>query len=880
MQLIDSLAILLGLGVAYAAPQSLTSSPGHRAIIPKWYLQSAEQVPSNVVALSRPGADVSQWDRVGARGTVMAGLIENGVYNDTELFFSDNMKSLTKSYKFQSPWIYRNEFDMDPTPGEFFTLHTHGITSKADIYVNGAQVASSEKQIGSFGGHRYNLTDHLRSGTNCILIRAYPTNYLRDFAMGFVDWNPYPPDNGTGVWRHVEISQTRGVAMSPFRVLTEMSTAGDQATVTLKTDLTSHVMKTSNVTINGSVKGPDGVSAATINQTFTLGPHEEKKASIKVSIKKPHMWWPAGWGKQHLYNVSAEAIVQGVVSDKTSPQLFGIRQVTSHVNEHNDTAFSVNDLPFQVLGAGYSPDIFMRFDMTRMAYIFKYMLEMGLNTIRLEGKPEHSELYELADQMGMMVLSGWECCDKWEGWEYNHDASGVKWGESDYIAAAAAMRHDAEMMQAHPSILGFLLGSDYWPNDRATDVFLNVLGEMDWDTPVIASASKRGYPKALGPSGMKMEGPYDWVPPNYWYGDEAGAAFGFGSELGAGVGTPELRSLKRFMSDDDLDTLWTEPEMGLYHMSNKESWFHTRTIYNEGLFARYGEPRSLEDYIAKCQMADYEATRAQFEAYSTRQNASRPATGTIYWMLSGAWPNLRWQLFDYFMGPMGAYFGTKVGTRVEHVAYDYERESVWLINHSREKKGKRQIMIDLVDVNGKTITKGKVSTHTTPGSSKEIIPVEGLDKIEDLAFLRLVLRDGKKTLSRNVYWLSSKSDVLNWDESNWYYTPVTNYSDLTRLQNLPIAIVKATAKKIKFSGQWTQAEVRLENKSKLPAVFLRMNVAKAGNDVTPVIWSDNYVTLWPREKMVLKVSFAATTNHSIELSGRNIQPNTIEIRGK
>lgn len=121
-----------------------------------------------------------------------------------------------------------------------------------------------------------------------------------------------------------------------------------------------------------------------------------------------------------------------------------------------------------------------------------------------------------------------------------------------------------------------------------------------------------------------MDGPYDWVPPVYWYGDEKGAAFGFGSKLGAGVGTPELGSLMKFMSPDDMETLWTEPDAGLYHMSNDGSPFHDQSIYNKGPYARYGEPSSIEDYIAKCQMADYEATRAQFEAYSTRQNASRP----------------------------------------------------------------------------------------------------------------------------------------------------------------------------------------------------------------------------------------------------------------
>ena len=282
----------------------------------------------------------------------------------------------------------------------------------------------------------------------------------------------------------------------------------------------------------------------------------------------------------------------------------------------------------------------------------------------------------------------------------------------------------------------------------------------------------------------------------------------------------------------------------------------------------------------KCQMADYEATRAQFEAYSVRQNATRPATGAIYWMLNSAWPNLHWQLFDYYLSPMGAYFGTKVGTRLEHLAYDYETQNVWLINHSNDMKGQRQIEIDLIDADGNKISSTKTLATTTPSSSKQIQPVSGIDEIEDIAFLRLVLRDGKKNLSRNVYWLSSKPDVLNWDESNWYYTPVTDYADFSKLESLPTATIKATVKNAKSSNGWTSAEVQLENKSKVPAVFVRVNVAQSHGDITPVFWSDNYVTLWPKEKMTLAVSFQTTDKYAFEISGRNVESQLVKPRGK
>ncbi|CAI7660841.1 unnamed protein product [Penicillium viridicatum] len=886
-ELCIALAISAGACVAATDSKPLVASAGDIATIPGWYLQSSTKVSGGMDVLSAPGKDVSSWYRVGARGTVMAGLIENGVYDETDLFYSDNMESAADSSMFDAPWLYREEFTLNPSTGQYFTLKTHGITSKADIYLNGMPIASSDQQQGTYGGHQYNLTEHVEDGANCLLIRAYPTNYLRDFGQGFVDWNPYPADNGTGVWRNVEISQTGAVSMSPFRVLTDFThpTSGP-VKVTLRTDLTNHESSGHQVTIKGTVKGPDGSATVQINEAFELKPNEQKTVSINVSIEDPDIWWPALWGEQPLYTVQASAIIQKpqkLVSDSSIPQQFGIRHVSSKLNNHNDTEFSVNGEPFQVIGAGYGPDIFLRFDIDRVQDIFTYMLDMGLNTVRLEGKQEHPELYALADEMGMMVLAGWECCDKWEGWTYNDEAKGVKWGKADYPVAKAAMLHEAEMMQSHASMLGFLVGSDFWPDEQATDIYLDALKVMDWPNPIIASASKRGYPEALGPSGMKMDGPYDWVPPNYWYNDKEGAAFGFGSELGAGVGTPEIGSLKKFMTDAELETLWKEPNADQYHMSRYDSQFYDRKLYNKALFARYGKPTSLEDYIIKSQMADYEATRVQFEAYGAKQNATRPATGAIYWMLNSAWPNLHWQLFDYYLSPMAAYFGTKVGARAEHVAYDYESHEIWLINHSLDKSGNRQIKVDFIDADGKEVSRAAVESNTTPHSSKVVASLAGIKKVKDIGFLRLTLSDSKSqaVLSRNVYWLSPTTDVLNWSESDWYTTPVTKFTKYTRLETLEPATLKVLLHSVESStdDDLTHAEVVLENQSAGPAVFIRLNAINTSEnaEIAPLYWSDNYVTLWPKEQLRLTVAFEGDIKNTlIEITGRNVEKVTVK----
>lgn len=170
------------------------SQPGDSLVVPGWHLHSSAGLESDVPTLSQPAANTSDWYRVSYRGSVFAGLIESGVYNDTELFFSDNLETMVDYSDFEVPWLYREELSLAPQEGQRYYLVTNGITSRADIYLNGHQVADNLTQVGAYGGKKYDVTQYLTNGVNCVLIRAYPTNYIRDFAMGFVDWNPYPSD--------------------------------------------------------------------------------------------------------------------------------------------------------------------------------------------------------------------------------------------------------------------------------------------------------------------------------------------------------------------------------------------------------------------------------------------------------------------------------------------------------------------------------------------------------------------------------------------------------------------------------------------------------------------------------------------------------------
>lgn len=161
--------------------------------------------------------------------------------------------------------------------------------------------------------------------------------------------------------------------------------------------------------------------------------------------------------------------------------------------------------------------------------------------------------------------------------------------------------------------------------------------------------------------------------------------------------------------------------------------------------------------------------------------------------------------------------------------------------------------------------------------SKEVAQVPGVGKIKNVGFLRLLLRDTKgKILSRNVYWLTPDNDKMDWDDSTWYYTPVTDFIDYSALEHMKGASVKAMARR---SG--SGYAVTLQNQASVPAFFIRLNLVDGrGQDITPVAWEDNYVTLFPKETTTLALRFAEEAKGAaIEMSGGNIKTGRVMLGG-
>ncbi len=260
-------------------------------------------------------------------------------------------------------------------------------------------------------------------------------------------------------------------------------------------------------------------------------------------MANPQLWWPAGLGPQTLYQMQMQFQIGEAVSDTASVD-FGIRQISSQLDQNQHRLFLINGQRLLIRGAAWTHDIMLRQDPEREEYQVRYARDMHLNTLRLEGKMFDNDLYALADRYGVLIMPGW-CVGVFE--------EDQPWTGDQFAVARESMRYQVRQLRNHPSVFVFLYGSDNAPPPDAERMyFAESMADENWPNPYLNSAADHTTPGA-GPSGVKMTGPYDWVSPNYWLTDtQRGGAWGFITETSPGPAVPVLQSLQQMMAPEGI----------------------------------------------------------------------------------------------------------------------------------------------------------------------------------------------------------------------------------------------------------------------------------------------------------------------------------------
>jgi exo-1,4-beta-D-glucosaminidase len=834
-----------------------------------WCIQASSQCGSPAEAISGVGFDTAGWHNSVVPSTVMAALVRDGTIADP---FADRNLERISVEQFRQPWWYRTEFTLDrESAANHVRLVLDGVNYSAEVWVNGRKVAAPSEVLGAFRTFAIDVSGSVREGTNALAVKVLPPR-PGDFTIGFVDWNPRPPDNNMGIWRPVELRVSGAVSLDDVFVQPLLDPSLAAASLSISAVLANNGAREVQASVAGSMEERRFV------KVFTLAPNEKRHVTLSAAefqqlrLENPRLWWPNNLGEPNLYRLELTASVDGRVCDRQAVS-FGVRTVADYVNEQGHRGYTINGKPLLIKGGGWADDLFLREDPARLEAAFAYARHMNLNTIRLEGFWGSSQaLYDLADRYGILLMAGWSCQWEWKeylGKDVDEKFGGVQTPE-DMQLVTRSLHDQVVWLRNHPSVFVWVVGSDMLPRPELERKYRSMLAETDPTRPVLAACSVRTS-EVSGPTGVKMNGPYDYVTPNYWYEDtERGGAFGFNTETGPGPQPPPLESLQRMLPADHL---WPIDEMWNYHCARNE--FKTLNRYLKALDQRYGKPTSIEDFARKAQMANYEAMRAMFEAFAVRRPLT---TGIIQWMYNAAWPKLYWQLYDYYLMPNGAYFGARTACQPRTLIYDYGKRAVWAANSGPAAVPAATAEVRVLDLHSREVFTTSRTFDLPVDSPIEVAELPAFAAITPVYFLELRLqgRDGSR-LASNFYWLSTKKDVLDSQGSEWFVTPNKAFADFTALADLP-AVDLEMNQRIEDAGGERVVHLSLTNPSSALAFFIELKLVdrRTGKIILPVLWDDNYLSLLPGERRELSATLDAHSADGAEpvvrCAGYNVRP--------
>lgn len=869
--------IPIGSSSAIAEPESDASK--QFSLQGTWRMQSSCVDKSAPEAVSTAGFADSSWHKAEVPGTVVGALVTDGTFPDPN--YGMNLKSyqgmnytarlfanadMPVDSPFRCSYWFRREFTL---PAEFARageyLHFLGINYRANIWINGKKIADRNDVAGGYRTFEFRVNELLKKGAkNALAVEIFAPG-KNDLGLSWVDWNPTPPDKDMGLWREVFLSSSGEVALRAPFVSSKLDSEYKSAELTLSTELRNATDRSVKAVLQAEI------DAIRVSQPVELAANETKVITFtpekfaQLKFAKPRLWWPYQMGEPNLYAAKFRIETGNKVSDHADVT-FGIREVTSELTGKDHRLFKINGKRVLIRGAAWAPDLLLRWSEKRVDADLAYVRHMGLNTIRLEGKLDRSEFFDKTDRLGILVMPGWICCDAWERWQ--------NWTEETKKIAAASLVDQITRLRTHPSVFVWLNASDGPPPADIETMYVGILKELRWPNPSVSSAAADST-TVTGKSGVKMTGPYEYVPPMYWLVDTtAGGAYGYNTETSPGPAIPPKESLQRFIPKEHL---WPIDEYWNYHAGGGR--FTTVNVFNEGLNRRYGTATSLDDYERKAQAMTYDGQRAMFEAYGRNKYTS---TGVIQWMLNNAWPSLIWHLYDYYLVPAGGYFGTRKAMEPVHVQYDYDTHSVSVVNSRYENFRSLKVSARLLNIDAKEVAEKNAVIDLPADASVKAFDLPKPENLSVTYFLKLQLHDAAgKIVSDNFYWLSTKPDTVDWEKKKGTaYTPQKDFGDLGGLNSLPQVRLEASAS-ARVAGADGIVRVKVKNPSAGIAfmVHLRLTQGKDGFDIAPIFWDDDYFSLLPGQEKTVEARYARSSAGGkpavLEISGYNISPETL-----
>jgi len=364
-------------------------------------------------------------------------------------------------------------------------------------------------------------------------------------------------------------------------------------------------------------------------------------------VDKPKLWWPAGSGEQHLYQLDIRV---GAVTETRQIGLRSIELVTEPDHEGNRFLFRVNGREIFCRGANWIPQDALPSRISRQATeeLLQSAIDANMNMIRVWGGGfyEPDWFYDLCDRLGLMV---------WQDFMF---ACNLYPSTPEFLAEVdEEVRYQVARLSHHACLALWcgdneLIGALTWFEEsrRNRDRYLVSYDRLN---RTIETALKETLPDANWWPSSPSPGPMSFG--DAWHDDTSGDMH-FWSVWHEGKSFHEYRSVRpRFCSEFGFQSFPSMPVIRTFaepqdmNIASPVMEAHQKNAGGnariaETMFRYFRFPEGFENFVYLSQIQQGVAIRSAVEYW---RSLKPHCMGTLYWQLNDTWPVASWSSLDY-----------------------------------------------------------------------------------------------------------------------------------------------------------------------------------------------------------------------------------------
>lgn len=691
-------------------------------------------------------------------------------------------------------WMYRTSFVVDEQQlsRDAAVLEMDGLDTYADVFLNGALILRSDNM---FVGHKIEVKPVLRKGVNRLLVRFrspvkevlpqlqtngfdYPASndhspwrtsvYTRKapYSYGW-DWGIRLAT--CGIWRPVRLVFSDVARIEDYYVCQDAVTQA-KADVDNRLEINNVTSSTVSALLKVDYHYSDS-DTKEIKKQIELRPGANT-VSLPVSIEKPHLWMPNGWGEPSLYKFTASLSVDGVEIAKQERNV-GLRtvRVVMDDDEHGKSFyFVVNGKPMFAKGANFIPDDALLPNVTQERYkrIFEDVKAANMNLLRVWGGGiyEDDEFYDEADRNGILIWQDFMfACSS-----YPHDPLFVGRVESE-------AEYNIKRLRGHASLAMWCGNNEiyeamrYWGWQRKYSA--EAFAEMERGYNVLFRELLPQMVERLDGTRFYMHSsPYEanWGRPNSW---KTGDSHNWGTWHGRKPFESFDTDVPRFMSEygfqafPEMKTIRTFAEEKDFELESPVMNAHQKADIGNALIRQtmrlyYRVPEKFEDLVYVGLVLQGQGIRHGIEAH--RRN--RPyCMGSLFWQLNDSWPVVSWSGIDYYGNWKALMYQSKraFAPILINAIKEGDDLCVYLVSDELQDHDGVRLDVELMDFDGKAHGKWTQSGMLAANSSvlfmkKRAGELQGkLSAANSLLHFTLKAKNGA-TLADDVFYFAYPKD--------------------------------------------------------------------------------------------------------------------------